>query len=296
VAFEAAEQGLVVELLDVLEVCLKVHGPTFYTLTFRASPSPMGRLSAAGTLANSLPIFEPRRRVSGCAQSPFRTRPKTFARRLAPRPVKRDRTPLEQSGASGASSHRSPGQHGSPPPRRPTRLSIAQGEQRWAACRPTHSLRRALRLPDRTQARHARALQLQPNPNTMPSRALEVLDQAMPHPLRALRVPGSNPGTARLSTLTATQSHEQGFSSTRSAPISQRLGPRGHSECSGQTQLSVLHRGASAEVRSRSQAVSDDSDELAGSKGLVHDCVEAGQGADLGDSFRVGGDENDRKV
>ena len=59
---------------------------------------------------------------------------------------------------------------------------------------------------------------------------------------------------------------------------------------------SVLHRGASAEVRSLGEAVSDDSDELAESKGLVHDCTEAGRGADLRDGFAVGGDENDRKV
>jgi hypothetical protein len=58
---------------------------TFYTLIFRASLSPMARLSAARTLATSRPNSKTRLRVSGRAQSPFSRAFEIFARHLAPK-------------------------------------------------------------------------------------------------------------------------------------------------------------------------------------------------------------------
>jgi len=58
---------------------------TFYTFIFRASLSPMARLSAARTLATSRPNSKTRLRVSGRAQSPFSRAFEIFARHLAPK-------------------------------------------------------------------------------------------------------------------------------------------------------------------------------------------------------------------
>jgi hypothetical protein len=84
----------------------------------------MARLPAARTRSTSRPILKG---TPGCLwrrAKPIPCAPGGGARCLAPKAVKLDRARLEQSGAS---SHRSPGQHAQRPPTHS--LPIAQGEQ-----------------------------------------------------------------------------------------------------------------------------------------------------------------------